>query len=861
MAGKPKKTGTAKASPAKAKPRPSLAGLQKDLTTIEARLKRAEAATRRKTKTLKDEFEALVLGTRTHSKTLDTQLTSLTTKLEDDMAQLQAKVSRELSLALANPTTETLESVIAQASRQIDASEIAQRKALSIINQSLADLALAVDARLSKEEKTRRDAMNAMKQAQDGLEARLQSSLDKSEANISVRLSSIESENAKALSTVGDKVISVAEDLKTRTQDSEISLKQQLNELSLQNKAELDRFRSSVMRRIETLEDNLKGTDSHLDRSVASLGSRLEGLEYGLTPQTVSPITPSEDEPALAKNLNIQVAVPNDVVDAFTPDNAQYVTTPQPETQNPAPLTEPVVTNPYSVSPQQPLVPNRGGPTPHAQPIMSQEGTVEYQGEAIPYDPSSYANPYESQTQTPESVQQAIGAPQQLAPPPPPQPHLPQTPTPQSHALQPHSQTPEQSPEGLAVQDIPLPYADPAYAEASASVDDQSMKSARPGFFKPKKAKTAKKPKVKKQKAGNANATPLLTPRNLRVGAMAAGLGVMVFVASQTVLKSDPPNDNPLVVERSQGSMSPTQVSQNGGVKTDPPIGQYADNQAPQVQTGSRSETVLENNVNAGDPVAQLQLGLSYLESGKTDEGVKLIRQAANQDQPAALYRLAKLYESGEGVSANAETARQLTDRAARGGNRIAMHDLALYYAEGRGGVDIDMNKAAEWFEKAAQRGVVDSQFNLGVLYESGQGVERRVETAFYWYGVAANQGDQTAQARLTILRDQLPADLVTTADAKISAFKPRKIDPAANGIFKSDTLQTASHESVLIKEKITKTQTLLSDLGYEVGAADGAIGPKTRAAIISFERSNGLPETGRVNATLVERLELAAGA
>ena len=60
---------------------------------------------------------------------------------------------------------------------------------------------------------------------------------------------------------------------------------------------------------------------------------------------------------------------------------------------------------------------------------------------------------------------------------------------------------------------------------------------------------------------------------------------------------------------------------------------------------------------------------------------------------------------------------------------------------------------------------------------------------------------------------------------------------------------------------QVRQAQTMLTELGYEIGGADGSIGPKTRAAIMSFERANSLPETGRVNASLVDRLELATGA
>ena len=84
------------------------------------------------------------------------------------------------------------------------------------------------------------------------------------------------------------------------------------------------------------------------------------------------------------------------------------------------------------------------------------------------------------------------------------------------------------------------------------------------------------------------------------------------------------------------------------------PIGNYADNK-PSSVTGEAAKT-LNSAAAAGDAVAQFQLGLSYLEQGRTSEGVSLIRQSANQNQPAAQYRLAKLYEVGEGVEQDANS-------------------------------------------------------------------------------------------------------------------------------------------------------------------------------------------------------------
>jgi peptidoglycan hydrolase-like protein with peptidoglycan-binding domain len=43
----------------------------------------------------------------------------------------------------------------------------------------------------------------------------------------------------------------------------------------------------------------------------------------------------------------------------------------------------------------------------------------------------------------------------------------------------------------------------------------------------------------------------------------------------------------------------------------------------------------------------------------------------------------------------------------------------------------------------------------------------------------------------------------------------------------------------------VTRAQNLLNKLGYDAGMADGLMGAQTRDAIKSFERKNGLEETG----------------
>lgn len=56
-------------------------------------------------------------------------------------------------------------------------------------------------------------------------------------------------------------------------------------------------------------------------------------------------------------------------------------------------------------------------------------------------------------------------------------------------------------------------------------------------------------------------------------------------------------------------------------------------------------------------------------------------------------------------------------------------------------------SKAVSIFQKYADKGVAQGQFNLAICYEKGNGVPKDFTKAAYWYEKAANQGDATAQS------------------------------------------------------------------------------------------------------------------
>ncbi len=81
-------------------------------------------------------------------------------------------------------------------------------------------------------------------------------------------------------------------------------------------------------------------------------------------------------------------------------------------------------------------------------------------------------------------------------------------------------------------------------------------------------------------------------------------------------------------------------------------------------------------------------------------------------------------------------------------GDVEAQYNLGVMYDEGAG-MEQDLAVAAKWYRRAAEQGFMDAQTNLGIMYFHGQGVERDLDEATRWFRQAASQGDSEAAAWL----------------------------------------------------------------------------------------------------------------
>ncbi|MEL7113723.1 MAG: peptidoglycan-binding protein, partial [Pseudomonadota bacterium] len=172
----------------------------------------------------------------------------------------------------------------------------------------------------------------------------------------------------------------------------------------------------------------------------------------------------------------------------------------------------------------------------------------------------------------------------------------------------------------------------------------------------------------------------------------------------------------------------------------------------------------------------------------------------------------------------------------------------AVFYADGEGGAQ-SYAAAAEWFRRAADFGIVDSQYNLAVLYENGLGISPSQVEALYWYEVAALNGDASAPGNVATLRNALPLEQAQQAQRRAANWALAPIDQAANGAFGAQTWDRST------RAQVEAIQTVLNGLGYAAGAADGLAGAGTRTAIRAFQSDYGLETTGNIDATLIEAL------
>ena len=107
-------------------------------------------------------------------------------------------------------------------------------------------------------------------------------------------------------------------------------------------------------------------------------------------------------------------------------------------------------------------------------------------------------------------------------------------------------------------------------------------------------------------------------------------------------------------------------------------------------------------------------------------------------------------------------------------GDAKSQYALGQLYYSGQG-VPQDYKQAFKWFQLAAEQEFAPAQYNLGVMYTNGQGVPKDSESAHMWFNVAASNGNKDAVKNRNMLVEQMTPQQIEKAQEMARNWKPKK--------------------------------------------------------------------------------------
>jgi uncharacterized protein len=112
--------------------------------------------------------------------------------------------------------------------------------------------------------------------------------------------------------------------------------------------------------------------------------------------------------------------------------------------------------------------------------------------------------------------------------------------------------------------------------------------------------------------------------------------------------------------------------------------------------------------------------------------------------------------------------------RMAEAGNATAQLVLGQIYKHGDLGVPKNSAEAVKWYRLAADLGNPKAQYNLGLMYENGEGVPSNYIEAYRWFNLAAAQDLDNARNGKARVARKMTKDQIAEAQRLSATWKPR---------------------------------------------------------------------------------------
>lgn len=776
----------------------AVASLDNALQRLAQRITETESTANNAIRTLEETVSSI--GARVEHNAAAQETEALRAMLEqrlDNMAQsvtqmvdgARSELAGRLQSAIEGIAGEGLEGALADVNRRLAAAERRQAQTIEAISLEIKRMSESVDKRLRTVEARNDDAAasavreelsrmaSTLEQRFDDIERREAAAFDRMgievgrlSERLEERVGAVETRSAQAIEQVGEQVARTAERLTMRHDTLSRELGERMMNTEERSSARVSDAISSIMQRLAEAEERSAEAIAPVQKAVSSIASKLERIE--------SKDEPLDPEPMMVLPASVRES------GAFTTFGSDL------SDQESASYNTPID---YS-TPMDAAPPTRAAPLP-PQPA-DPEASIYYSESLDDILVSEQAAP---RTQTDASVDDLLveeaAAPETAAI----EPTAIEEPSLETSSFWQPEETNDSTLPPEAPSDLfgALPEHEPLIMQELTAPEPSRPPSRHDYLANARKAAQAQSLPRARNEPGPAPRLSLRGSSRVVLWGAASVVAAMLVGGAWYATHQGQPDPAADPESRSDANAAAPDVMSDAPI--DPGASLPSEGAAPgepvalmdgiepvsAIVAGPLAPRAvsLEQAAQAGDLAAQYELALQQIAAGRAQEGVTLMRRAADRGFPMAQYRLAKLYERGEGVPVDLVQARQWTERAAAAGNRRAMHDLGVYFARGEG-APLDEAAAFRWFRQAAELGVADSQYNLGVLYQQGRGVNPSASEALFWFLVAGRQGDTDAAERATSLESQLPAIQVQQARARAQSFRPRAASALANGEF-----------------------------------------------------------------------------
>lgn len=188
-------------------------------------------------------------------------------------------------------------------------------------------------------------------------------------------------------------------------------------------------------------------------------------------------------------------------------------------------------------------------------------------------------------------------------------------------------------------------------------------------------------------------------------------------------------------------------------------------------QAGDFETAFAEYKIDAasGNAEAQFLLSNMYFDGiGTTfnsEEGMRWLRAAAEQDHHDAQFALGMLYSNGRYVEKNDVEAFNWSLKSAENGNLLGYFSVGTFYMQGAG-TDVNPELGVDWHLRAAEKGLSESQNALSIIYRTGIGAEKDLRKSFDYLKAAAASGHPVAVQKINELGITVNMDMSVPSNA-----------------------------------------------------------------------------------------------